>query len=203
MNNALVQDESLHLARNLLQNKHLSQKVRIERAYLSVFQREPTAAEVKRASKFIKDETRLLASQKPEEIVPRTSTPEPAPPVSQPVRPEVAMGAVTPAAAATNSTAAVATPATTVVAINATTNTPAPPDTGGGGRAGRGGFRFPRTFNGPGSASDVVVGKLAPGIARPKVFRQALPEKPANPEEGALALFNQALFGSAEFRYLQ
>jgi hypothetical protein len=86
--------------------------------------------------------------------------------------------------------------------MNATTNT-APSDAGGGGRAGRGGFRFPRTFNGPGSASDVVVGKLAPGIARPKVFHQALPEKPASPEEGALALFNQALFSSAEFRYLQ
>jgi hypothetical protein len=30
-----------------------------------------------------------------------------------------------------------------------------------------------------------VVGKLAPGIARPKVFHQALPEIPASPEEGA------------------
>jgi hypothetical protein len=82
-----------------------------------------------------------------------------------------------------------------------------PPDNGGGfgggGGGRRGGFRTPRTFNGPGSASDVVVGKLAPGIARPKVFHQALPEKPANPEEGAFALFNQALFASAEFRYLQ
>ncbi|MGA2247699.1 MAG: PSD1 and planctomycete cytochrome C domain-containing protein [Verrucomicrobiota bacterium] len=209
MNNALVQDESLHLARNLLQNKHLSQKVRIERAYLSVFQREPTAAEVKRASKFIKDEARLLASQKPEEIVPRTSTPEPVPPAPLPVQPQVAMAATptsvaTPALvpAAANATSAAAAPATTVVAMNATTNT-APSDAGGGGRAGRGGFRFPRTFNGPGSASDVVVGKLAPGIARPKVFHQALPEKPASPEEGALALFNQALFSSAEFRYLQ
>jgi hypothetical protein len=48
-----------------------------------------------------------------------------------------------------------------------------------------------------------VVGKLAPGIAQPKVFHQALPEKPADPREGALALFTQALFGSAEFRYLQ
>jgi len=49
----------------------------------------------------------------------------------------------------------------------------------------------------------VVVGKLAPGIARPPVFHQVSPEKPANPEEGSLALFNQALFDSAEFRYLQ
>jgi hypothetical protein len=49
----------------------------------------------------------------------------------------------------------------------------------------------------------VAVGKLAPGIAQPKVFHQALPEKPASPQEGALALLNQALFGSAEFRYLQ
>jgi len=30
-----------------------------------------------------------------------------------------------------------------------------------------------------------------------------LPEKPATPQEGAFALFTQALFGSAEFRYLQ
>jgi hypothetical protein len=48
-----------------------------------------------------------------------------------------------------------------------------------------------------------VVGKLAPGIAQPKVFHQALPEIPATPQEGALTLFTQALFGSAEFRYLQ
>ena len=74
---------------------------------------------------------------------------------------------------------------------------------GNGGGAARGGFRGPRNVKGPGSASDVVVGKLAPGIAQPKVFHQALPEKPANPEEGALALFTQALFASAEFRYLQ
>jgi hypothetical protein len=76
-------------------------------------------------------------------------------------------------------------------------------DTGGNfGGGGQGGFRQ-RTFKGPGSASATVVGKLAPGIARPKVFHQALPEKPASPEEGAMALFTQALFGSAEFRYLQ
>ena len=48
-----------------------------------------------------------------------------------------------------------------------------------------------------------MVGKLAPGIARPKVFHQALPEIPASPEEGAYALFAQALLGSAEFRYIQ
>jgi hypothetical protein len=77
----------------------------------------------------------------------------------------------------------------------------------GGGAPGGGNFgglrRGPRTYKGPGSASDVVVGKLAPGIARPKVFHQALPELPSNPNEGAFALFTQALFGSAEFRYLQ
>jgi hypothetical protein len=177
-----------------------------------VFQRQPTAAEVKRAKKFIKDETRLLASQKPEDIVPRTSTPEPAPLVSQPVPIQVAIVASSPATTATPAplpaTATSANPAatalaTSVVVMNGTANTPTVPDTGGGGRAGRGGFRFPRTFNGPGSASDVVVGKLAPGIAQPKVFHQALPEVPASPEEGALALFSQALFGSAEFRYLQ
>jgi len=210
MNNALVQDESLRLARKLLQNKHRSEKARIELAYLSVFQREPTAAEVTRASKFIKAETRLLAAQKPEELVPRTSTPEPAPaptpavaatppPMTASAPPASAPAAV---AAATNATPSAAAPASATVAANT------PPDNGGnpggGGRGGRGGgFRFPRTFNGPGSASDVVVGKLAPGIAQPKVFHQALPEKPASPEEGALALFNQALFGSAEFRYLQ
>jgi hypothetical protein len=78
------------------------------------------------------------------------------------------------------------------------------PDTGGNfGGGGFRGFRGPRTFKGPGSASDIVVGKLAPGIAQPKVFHQALPEKPATPQEGALALFTQALFASAEFRYLQ
>ena len=212
MNNALVQDESLHLARNLLQNKHLSEKARIERAYLAVFQRQPTAAEVKRAKKFIKDETRLLASQEPEDIVPRTSTPEPAPLVSQPAPIQVAIVASSPAttatpaplpATATSADPAATAPATSVVAMNGTANTPTVPDTGGGGRPGRGGFRFPRTFNGPGSASDVVVGKLAPGIAQPKVFHQALPEVPASPEEGALALFSQALFASAEFRYLQ
>jgi hypothetical protein len=214
MNNALVQDESLHLARKLMENKHLSQPRRIELAYLSVFQREPTAAEIKRASKFITAETRLLASQKPEDIVPRTSTPEPGTPAPAQVaaantQPASAMTAPAQSAsetaplpvAGTNSNPASTTSATTTVA--ATT----PPDSGGnpggGGRGGRGGFRFPRTFNGPGSASDVVVGKLAPGIAQPKVFHQALPEKPASPEEGALALFNQALFGSAEFRYLQ
>jgi hypothetical protein len=95
----------------------------------------------------------------------------------------------------------------TAVALNTTANSSdpnAPAGGGGGGYGrGRGGFRNQRTFNGPGSASDVVVGKLAPGIAQPKVFHQALPEKPANPAEGAFALFTQALFGSAEFRYLQ
>ena len=115
--------------------------------------------------------------------------------------------------ALTSATFSTTPPAATPVAMN--TAAPAPDATGngagnGGGNGGRGGgggfgggFRFPRTFKGPGSASDVVVGKLAPGIARPPVFHQALPEKPATPQEGAYALFAQALFGSAEFRYLQ
>jgi hypothetical protein len=221
MNNALVQDESLHLARNLLQNKHLSEKARIEQAYLSVFQREPTAAEVKRARKFLKEETSLLAAQKPEDLVPRTATPEPAAPAPLPAAtPVVVNPTPAPASAASpapsilpatgNASSNVAmTPASASTSTTLAANTP--PDNfgsfggggGGGGGGGRGGFRFPRTFNGPGSASDVTVGKLAPGIAQPKVFHQALPEKPASPQEGALALLNQALFGSAEFRYLQ
>jgi len=85
------------------------------------------------------------------------------------------------------------------------TNAPVLVADAGGGAAGGGnggGFR-PRRYIGPGSASDVVVGTLAPGVARPKVFQQAKAEKPTTPEEGALALFAQALFASAEFRYLQ
>jgi len=220
MNNALVQDESLHLARNLLQNKHLSEKARIEQAYLSVFQRKPTAEEVKRARKFLKEETSLLAAQKPEVLVPRTSTPEPVAPTPLPAAAPVVANP-TPAPASVASLAPTLLPATadasikvamTPASASASTTLAAntPPDNfgnfgggGGGGGGGRGGFRFPRTFNGPGSASDVAVGKLAPGIAQPKVFHQALPEKPASPQEGALALLNQALFGSAEFRYLQ
>jgi hypothetical protein len=226
MNNALVQDEALHLARELLQNKKLSEKERIRRAYLAVFQRQPTPAEVKRASKFIKSETGLLASQAPEQIVPRTSTPEPEPgikAVTSTAKPEASLApsaqppttptvvsspaAGEPVALPMMAPVSATTPALTPVSVTAAATTP--PDNGvnygggGGGGGGRNGFRFPRTFNGPGSASDVVVGKLAPGIAQPKVFHQALPEKPTSPEEGALALFTQALFGSAEFRYLQ
>lgn len=186
MNNAFVQDESLHIARTLEENKRLSEKERIERAYLAVYQRKPTADEVKRASRFIQNQTKLLASAAPEEVVERTSTPEPDPVPNLVVqKPEVQQ-----ASTATN---------VPIVAVSSTslatmTNDVAP---GGGFR------RPPRTFNGPGSASDIVVGKLAPGIAQPKVFHQALPEKPATPEEGALAQFTQALFASAEFRYLQ
>jgi hypothetical protein len=213
MNNAFVQDEALHLARQLLRNKHLSDKERIQQAYLAVFQRQATSAEVKHADKFIKAEANLLASASPELAAERTSTPEP----------EIRIPDVSPALIQLGSPTAPPAAATTV-ATNLANEVPSPgpgpatnmiragaPPTadaggnfgGGGGGGGRGGFRGPRTFKGPGSASDVVVGKLAPGIAQPKVFHQALPEKPATPEEGALTLFAQALFGSAEFRYLQ
>lgn len=253
MNNALVQDEALHLARQLLQNHHLSDKQRIQQAYLAAFQRLPSSTEVKQAGKFIKAETSLLASAAPEQRVPRSSTPEldpsaqpkpvptpdaPATPVTPPPAAAAPVVKTTPPSAPvvvttygeptlaslnhdatatpalTSATFSTTTPAATPVAMNAT----APVSDGGGnlngngggnggyGRGGGGfggGFRFPRTFKGPGSASDTAVGKLAPGIARPPVFHQALPEKPATPQEGAYALFAQALFGSAEFRYLQ
>ena len=77
MNNAFVQDEALHLARKLEQNKNLTNQQRIERAYLAIYQREPTAEEVKRATKFIYSEADVLASAAPEDVVLRTSTPEP------------------------------------------------------------------------------------------------------------------------------
>jgi hypothetical protein len=202
MNNAFVQDEALHIARELEQNKKLSDKQRIERAYLAIYQREPSSEEVRRAGKFIKNEANLLASAAPEELVPRTSTPEPEAPAPAPVTRLSEAASPTASVAGTLSTN-VAPP----VAISVADSTNAVPEASGnlGGGAGGGyrGFRAPRTFKGPGSASDTVVGKLAPGIAQPKVFHQALPEKPATPEEGALALFAQALFGSAEFRYLQ
>jgi len=226
MNNAFVQDESLHLARRLLHDKNLSDKERIQQAYLAVFQREPTSAEIKRAAKFIKAEASLLASAAPEELVERTSTPEPQVRVADisPAPLNLASPTATPAAdpaptpapasppeiaaatAPTNTASALPTPAsaTNSTTLAATTEPDPGGNFGGGGGGFRaGGFRGPRTFKGPGSASDIVVGKLAPGIAQPKVFHQALPEKPATPEEGALTLFTQALFGSAEFRYLQ
>jgi hypothetical protein len=235
MNNAFVQDEALHLARQLLKDKNLSEKQRIQQAYLAAFQRLPTPSEIKHAAKFIKGEESLLASALPEQAVERTSTPEPeiriddvSPALVTSATP-VATSAAEPASTPTPANpVSIGEPATPVAAAVATTATNSAPElaaqgpatntmtasatatgdvggnfAGGGGGRGRGGFRGPRTYKGPGSASDIVVGKLAPGIARPKVFHQALPEKPATPEEGALALFTQALFGSAEFRYLQ
>jgi len=204
MNNAFVQDEALHLARHLLKDKNLSDNERIQQAYLAVFQRQPNSAEIKHAAKFIKSEARLLASASLEQIVERTSTPEPEIRIAD-VSPALVIPADTnlPATAdslaATNSVPGVANVGPRTNAMTA--SVAATGDAGGGG--GRGGFRGPRTFKGPGSASDVIVGKLAPGIAQPKVFHQALPERPATPEEAALTLFTQALFGSAEFRYLQ
>jgi hypothetical protein len=239
MNNAFVQDESLHLARQLIEDKHLSDKERILKAYLAVFQRVPTSDEVKGAGKFIKEETSLLATASPDEIVSRTSTPEPNPQPATPAAAAIQIASpapesqpATPAAIPATMTTASPAPVPALMAISLvpkeapeTPVTTSPPAAGvtnalptvaadvgaigsgnGGyrrGFGGRGGFRGQRTYNGPGSASDVVVGKLAPGVAQPPVFHQALPEKPATPQEGALALFTQALFGSAEFRYLQ
>ena len=77
MNNAFVQDEALHIAQELEQNKNLSEDQRVAQAYLAVYQRQPSAEEVKRAKKFIKSEEGLLASAAPDEIVARTSTLKP------------------------------------------------------------------------------------------------------------------------------
>jgi hypothetical protein len=188
LNNAFVQDESLHIARKFLANSHLSDKERIKQTYLAILLREPTSAEVKSAGKFIKDQTKLLASALPDTKTQRLSNPESEtpPPAANPTVKPIAY----------------------TISDTVSTNAPAmASDTGNGNggiarprgiRAGNG-----RRFIGPGSASDTVVGKLAPGIAAPPVFHQALPEKPASPKEAAFALFTQALFCSAEFRYLQ
>jgi hypothetical protein len=212
MNNAFVQDEALHLARELEQNKTLSNQQRIERAYLAVYQRKPSAEEVKRAVKFIYNEADLIASAAPADVVLRSSTPEP----ETTIAPMSAASSVPENRAITKEQLPAASPAgensasrnaaalTAVLVADAATN--GTPGMGADQGANGGGYRAvrgPRNFKGPGSASDIVVGRLAPGIAQPKVFHQALPEKPATPEEGALALFTQALFGSAEFRYLQ
>jgi hypothetical protein len=194
MNNAFVQDEALHIARKLEEDKNLSEQDRIARAYLAIYQRRPTATEVHRASKFIESQSTLLASAAPEKFIPRTSSPElDAASVSHLVttKPEIPVMA--------NQVAVTDAANTSVVAVGSTSLATVTNEVAAGG-----GFRRPpRTFNGPGSASDIVVGKLAPGIAQPKVFHQALPEKPASPQEGAFAEFTQALFASAEFRYLQ
>ena len=199
LNNAFVEDEALHLARSLEQNKRLSGKDRIRQAYLTVFQRQPTSLEIKQARQFIKAETALLASEAPAKLEPRYSSPE---------LDAQATAHIIEATATNTPDAAQVSASLTAMAAVATTTNAAPMlavanVSGAGGNGGyRGGFRQ-RRYLGPGSASDVVVGKLAPGIARPPVFHQVLPEKPARPEEGSLALFTQALFGSAEFRYLQ
>ena len=207
MNNAFVQDESLHLAKRLLENREYSEKQRIREAYLAVFQREPTAEEIKHAAKFIKAEAKLLAQEEAPQILERTSTPDSNTNAPAPV-PALALADSRPTITLTPEMAGVSGSAANSNAVASATNTAslAVGDLGGGGFGGGGfgGFRRgPRTYKGPGSASDVVVGKLAPGIARPKVFHQALPELPATPGEGAFALFTQVLFGSAEFRYLQ
>jgi hypothetical protein len=136
--------------------------------------------------------------------------------VAQPVALNTAIASPTPDAGAMPLLAKPASETPVPVFLPAAGDTNAPATVAvadvGGGRGANGGFRGRgfggrgrglRTYNGPGSASDVVVGKLAPGVAQPPVFHQALPEKPSSPQEGALVLFTQALFGSAEFRYLQ
>jgi hypothetical protein len=204
MNNAFVQDESLHLAKRLLENKKWSNKERVRQAYLQAFQRLPISGEVKHAASFIEDEAKLLAAETPPQLLERASNPEAETNTAAPVVSVPDMTVPTIPLIVTNSEPVAASPApvdTNTIAL--TTNAVAATGDAGGNFGGRGGFRFPRTYKGPGSASDTVVGKLAPGIARPKVFHQALPEIPASPEEAAFALFTQALLGSAEFRYIQ
>jgi hypothetical protein len=170
MNNALVADESLHLARRLLKDANLSDRERVRQAYLATLLREPTRSEIKRARSFIEDQRALLASAKPEVAQPKAPEPEPAQ----------------------------AAPPTQ------TAQTPPPPAADNGNEEQPQPRRRPRGQPlGPGSASATVVGKLAPGVAQPKVYKQAVAEAPASPQEGAWSLFTQALFASAEFRYLQ
>ena len=173
MNNALVQDESLHLSRNVLAEKHASDKERIRRIYLATLLREPTETEVKRARKFIKEQGEVLAKT---------------PPPNQPVIPD------DPESAPAAVSSAAATPAAESVTSETAGN--------GGNRNGSGGPVRRRPI-GPGSDDATMVKKLAPGIARPKTFRQLPAENPASPQEGAWAQFTQAILASAEFRYLQ
>jgi hypothetical protein len=202
LNNAFVEDEALHLARTLEQHKSLSERKRIQQAYLAVYQRLPSSEELKQARAFIKAETSLLASEKAAHEEPRFSSAE----LDAEVTAHVTIPAAEPPTDSSVTPVSVSTaPPTQAISLTAAVPTNGAPVLAGAGGGGyRGGFGFrQRRYLGPGSASDVVVGKLAPGIARPPVFHQALPEKPATPEEGSLALFTQALFGSAEFRYLQ
>jgi hypothetical protein len=175
MNNALVQDSSLQLARQLLNEKRGSAKDRIREVYQAILLREPTPAELKRARQFIEDQVQLLSSIEPEKVAPKTfSEPQPQTPAAVPARSDA--------------------PA---VAAGSGGETPAVQPPAEGGRPRR------QQPLGPGSASATAVMKLAPGIAQPKVYKQAEAEKPANPQEGAWSLFSQSLFASAEFRYLQ
>jgi hypothetical protein len=162
----------------------------------------PTPDEVKGASKFIKAETKLLASAAPEQVVPKISSPELDAQATASLTLATAKNPEPGAMQIDLAPKDISAATTTAVATN---SAPVVADAGGNGgfRGGGNGAYRPRRYLGPGSASDVTVGKLAPGIAQPKVFHQALPEKPITPQEGALALFTQALFASAEFRYLQ
>ena len=160
MNNALVQTESLELARRLLRDTRSSDTARIRKAYLATLLREPTRSELKRARQFLGEQRQLLAEldQDPSSKQPVAE--------SQPLAQETEQA---------------------FAQVMSETNAPV--------RRGQ--------PLGPGSASATMVGKLAPGIAQPKVYQQTVAEKPKNPDEAALALLNQALFASAEFRYLQ
>jgi hypothetical protein len=187
MNNALVQNESLHVARRVLENPRLSDQERVRQTYLAALLREPTAAEVKRARQFIQEQEELLASAQPETLTPRTSTPETDGPLmlklpAPQTVPQMADAPATPAAAPVS---------------NDQTPSAAAGAGGGGRRLGR------QQVLGPGSSSATVVAKLAPGVAQPKLYQQPVADKPADPQEGAWSLFTQALFASAEFRYLQ
>jgi len=157
----------------VLAEKHASDKERIRRIYLATLLREPTETEVKRARKFIKEQGEVLAKT---------------PPPNQPVIPD------DPESAPAAVSSAAATPAAESVTSETAGN--------GGNRNGSGGPVRRRPI-GPGSDDATMVKKLAPGIARPKTFRQLPAENPASPQEGAWAQFTQAILASAEFRYLQ
>jgi hypothetical protein len=76
MNNALVEDESLHLSRNILGAKHATDKDRIRQIYLATVLHEPSEVEIRRAQKFLKEQTRLLRSTPPTPIFESLPDPE-------------------------------------------------------------------------------------------------------------------------------
>ncbi len=167
MNNALVQDESLHLVRRALAEEGASDPERVRKIYRATLLREPTETEVKRAQSFIQEQTELLATIPPPELPEYEPDPD-----SEPAQFAALIS---------------------VIADTGGNTANADPNSG----------PVRRRPIGPGSDDATMVKKLAPGIARPKTFRQAVAERPITPEEGAWAQFAQAIFASAEFRYLQ